>query len=452
MTRDAVGNLYSYDAENHQTQYFESTNTTTPRAKYFYDGDGRRVKKIVKVQSGQQTVDETTIFVYDGGSALVAEYTINAPASTTPPQTIYLTADVLGSPRINTNQKGEVISRHDYLPFGDEIIGFGLGQRTSEQGYGMPDGVRKKFTGYEKDQETGLDFAQARYYGNGLGRFTSVDPALESIEPTLPQSWNRYIYVLNNPLALTDPTGLCPPSRNCQTDQGGNEFYIEDGVEIYVIEKIILIPPSISEILGSNVTTLPRPTTVPRPPLIWEPPPLTPITPQSQPQTPPEPGVGLKLLPLFRVFTFATVFKAFETPMGCGSMPNGISDGNGGCTKATPKADISTTTTATDTTQDKLDNNLIIVRGGTTDLPPRGTVFSGAYGVTIEDAATYVPHGQIRFTTVKAIIESGGSVIPIPEMTRGGNMNYRHVNIVEGKTSTFSPLIPNPVPAKLRIK
>jgi hypothetical protein len=88
MIRDAVGNVYSYDAENHQTQYFESTNTQTPKAKYFYDGDGRRVKKIVRVQSGQQTVDETTLFVYDGGGALVAEYTQNAPASTTPPQTV----------------------------------------------------------------------------------------------------------------------------------------------------------------------------------------------------------------------------------------------------------------------------------------------------------------------------------------------------------------------------
>jgi RHS repeat-associated protein len=204
MTRDAVGNVYSYDAENHQTQYFESTNTTTPKAKYFYDGDGRRVKKVVKVQSGQQTVDETTLFVYDGGGALVAEYTQNAPANTNP-QTVYLTADVLGSPRINTNQKGEVVARHDYLPFGDEIIG--LGQRSQHQEY-VDDNVRKKFTGYEKDEESGLDFAQARYYGNGLGRFTSADPAISSIRIKDPQSWNRYAYVGNNPISRRDPTGL----------------------------------------------------------------------------------------------------------------------------------------------------------------------------------------------------------------------------------------------------
>jgi RHS repeat-associated protein len=196
MTRDAVGNLYTYDAENHQKSY-TPVNPNEPSANYFYDGDGRRVKK--------QVGNEMTIFVYDGGGALVAEYTQNAPASTTPPQTVFLTADTLGSPRINTNQSGQVVARHDYLPFGDEIIG--LGQRTSEQGYGMPDGVRKKFTGYEKDQETGLDFAQARYYGEGLGRFTSVDPKFESAKLDMPQSWNRYSYVINNPLAYTDPTG-----------------------------------------------------------------------------------------------------------------------------------------------------------------------------------------------------------------------------------------------------
>jgi RHS repeat-associated protein len=105
------------------------------------------------------------------------------------------------------------------LPFGDEIIG--LGQRTPEQGYGMPDGVRKKFTGYEKDQETGLDFAQARYYGNGLGRFTSVDPLLESAKLGLPQSWNRYSYVLNNPIALSDPSGECTNGVNCPTNYSG---------------------------------------------------------------------------------------------------------------------------------------------------------------------------------------------------------------------------------------
>ncbi len=79
--------------------------------------------------------------------------------------------------------------------------------RTATLGY-TTDAVRKQFTGYERDIEADLDFAEARYYDFRHGRFTSVDPLLESGRPNNPQTWNRYIYVGNNPLNITDPTGL----------------------------------------------------------------------------------------------------------------------------------------------------------------------------------------------------------------------------------------------------
>jgi RHS repeat-associated protein len=69
---------------------------------------------------------------------------------------------------------------------------------------------RKKFTGYERDAETGLDFAQARYFSSTEGRFISADSLLGSL--TNPQTFNRYSYVLNNPLNSTDPTGHLPVS------------------------------------------------------------------------------------------------------------------------------------------------------------------------------------------------------------------------------------------------
>ena len=62
--------------------------------------------------------------------------------------------------------------------------------------------------GYERDPETTLDFAQARYYSNIQGRFTSVDPLHSSAIPDDPQSWNRYSFVGNRPLVYIDPTGL----------------------------------------------------------------------------------------------------------------------------------------------------------------------------------------------------------------------------------------------------
>lgn len=60
-------------------------------------------------------------------------------------------------------------------------------------------------------------------------------------------------------------------------------------------------------------------------------------------------------------------------------------------------------------------DDIAIVRGGMSDLPPAGQVFSGSYGRTVEEAAAYVPHGQIRATSVGQI---GGSVDVVPEVTR----------------------------------
>ncbi len=63
-------------------------------------------------------------------------------------------------------------------------------------------------TSKERDNETGLDYFGARYYGSTQGRFTSADPLLSSGSIYSPQTWNRYSYTVNNPLRYTDPFGL----------------------------------------------------------------------------------------------------------------------------------------------------------------------------------------------------------------------------------------------------
>ena len=98
------------------------------------------------------------------------------------------------------------VSRHDYLPFGEELVN--VGGRTTTQGYTNSDGARQKFTQKERDIETGLDYFGARYYANTQGRFTSPDPLLGSGRLENPQTWNKYDYVLDNPLKFSDPTGL----------------------------------------------------------------------------------------------------------------------------------------------------------------------------------------------------------------------------------------------------
>jgi RHS repeat-associated protein len=70
------------------------------------------------------------------------------------------------------------------------------------------DGIWSRSTGKERDQETGLDYFGARYYGSALGRFTSPDPLMASAKIWDPQTWNRYGYVRSNPMIYVDPTGM----------------------------------------------------------------------------------------------------------------------------------------------------------------------------------------------------------------------------------------------------
>jgi RHS repeat-associated protein len=124
-------------------------------------------------------------------------------------ETFWLVDDQVGTPRMVADKSGSLagVKRHDYLPFGEELFA-DMGGRTTAQGYSKVDNVRQKFTSYERDGETGLDFAQARMYASRMGRFTSTDPVLMSKDRILdPQGINLYAYCANNPLIHTDPDG-----------------------------------------------------------------------------------------------------------------------------------------------------------------------------------------------------------------------------------------------------
>jgi RHS repeat-associated protein len=90
-----------------------------------------------------------------------------------------------------------------HLPFGEECTTGAC--ETNPQGGGGDD---RKFTGKERDTETGLDYFGARYYQAGVGRFTTVDPVYTWRASLVdPQTWNRYAYGRNNPLRYVDPDG-----------------------------------------------------------------------------------------------------------------------------------------------------------------------------------------------------------------------------------------------------
>jgi RHS repeat-associated protein len=208
------GSLLGYDGENRQTSY---TVASLSKELYSYDGEGRRVQHVHQVYSGgSYNTTATTVYVYDARGRLAAEY--GAQSSNASCGTCYLTTDALGSTRLMTDSSGAVVARYDYLPFGQEIFASGSTGRASvlcgsvscyptggESAYA----VNQKFTGKERDAETGLDFFRRRYYSSAEARFTSPDP-LPILKQKLldPQQWNMYAYVRNSPLRLTDPTGM----------------------------------------------------------------------------------------------------------------------------------------------------------------------------------------------------------------------------------------------------
>src|SRR5579875_2967189 len=219
---DQAGNIsglppgygFSYDAENRITA---ESNAGGLSASYYYDGVGDRVEKVLS--NGQATV-----YVYDVFGRLAEEYSpanswskdyvpFNGQtvaienASASPCATCYLNYDNLGTVRMVTDGSASVSTRHDYLPFGDELPAGSAGRNSQFGPY--VDNVDQKFTGQVRDAETANDFFNARYYTAPLMRFLSPDPGNMGADPTDPQTWNAYAYVRNNPLALVDPSGMC---------------------------------------------------------------------------------------------------------------------------------------------------------------------------------------------------------------------------------------------------
>lgn len=186
----SMSRSFTYDGESRQISAVINGQTST----YAYDGEGRRVKAV--------TSAGTSRFVYDAFGQLAVEY---GPVATG--ETQYITTDHLGSTRlISTGTSAPVTFKDsDYMPFGQELssgIG-GAARGATFDGLGN----RLKFTGKERDAETGLDYFGARYFSGAQGRFTSPDAPFADQRPEDPQSWNLYSYVRNNPLRYIDDDG-----------------------------------------------------------------------------------------------------------------------------------------------------------------------------------------------------------------------------------------------------
>ena len=227
MTYDAAGdviydglNSYLYDAEGRLCAVRNYVGVLTG---YLYDAAGTRVAKgslaTFSCNFAPTNFTPATSWVLGPGGEQVTEYSTSCPANGWchtnafsagqlqatyhDTGTYFYLGDWLATKRVEVGASG-CISAYAGLPFGDGLT------PVSVRGYAScVDATEHHFTGKEYDAESGNDYFEARYYASSMGRWMSPDPdmTLKRILPN-PQRWNRYAYVINNPLALVDPNGL----------------------------------------------------------------------------------------------------------------------------------------------------------------------------------------------------------------------------------------------------
>ena len=117
--------------------------------------------------------------------------------------TRYFTKDHLGSIAVLTDESGAVVERLSYDALGKRRFPGG----EDDPADSITSQTTRGFTGQEELDSVGLVHLNGRVYDPLVGRMMSADPYVP--DPTNAQTWNRYSYVINNPLSITDPNGYC---------------------------------------------------------------------------------------------------------------------------------------------------------------------------------------------------------------------------------------------------
>ena len=197
MTGDGV-NTIIYDGENRALNSTGISGTGS----YAYDGNNLRIQKCVTT-----CASASTVYVYSG-SRVIAEYDNGAGVNAPSREYIYSGAALLATLnssgtnyhlrdhraiRVTTNSSGTIAGQQGNLPFG-------------EQWYAANTVTKWVFDSYERDSESTNDYARARSYVNRLGRFASPDLRAGNVSD--PQTLDRYSYARNEPVSLSDPSGM----------------------------------------------------------------------------------------------------------------------------------------------------------------------------------------------------------------------------------------------------
>jgi RHS repeat-associated protein len=190
---------------------------------YVYDGDGTRVRKVVeraaaqgavplkKVErfyldgveiaieydgAGLPSMERHTFHVNDDHQRVALIETEHVPGNPAPTKRLvrYLSPDHLDSTQVETDDAGNVIAYEVFHPFGSSAY------QATASAVGPP-ARRYRYTGMERDEESGLEYHGARYYAAWLGRWIAPDEHPDTLDG------NRFAYVKNNPMAYRDPNG-----------------------------------------------------------------------------------------------------------------------------------------------------------------------------------------------------------------------------------------------------
>jgi RHS repeat-associated protein len=197
---DAAGNVtndglhtYTYDSEN------RLVSVDSGSATYAYDHQNRRYKKTVGGTVTHYVWEGSKVIAEHNGSSgsVLVDYIHNGGrllAKVESGTTSYFLSDRL-SARLTLNTSGTVVGRQSHLPFGEDFGASGTQHKHH-------------FTSYERDAESGSDYALNRRYSSTVGRFNQSDQYRSSGYMIDPQSWNRFTYARNNAINRVDPLGL----------------------------------------------------------------------------------------------------------------------------------------------------------------------------------------------------------------------------------------------------
>jgi|GEM_PF-2624045 len=220
----------AYNAENRLEKVEINANTT---AYYQYDANGQRVRKTIintasaiteirkyagewevysKTVSSTLTLERETLHISDDTGRIALIDTRTTGSGTEPAQLLrYQYSNHLSTATLELDDAAAIISYEEYYPYGS--TSFQSGRSGAEVSL-----KRYRYTGKERDEETGLYYHGARYYVPWLARWSSSDPLQDNM-PT----WSSYNYGFCNPVVWQDSTGMGPDLPTTPTNKYGEK-------------------------------------------------------------------------------------------------------------------------------------------------------------------------------------------------------------------------------------